>query len=63
MISTCIINSLSRKGDLAVDIGANIGDTTVPMALVAGSEGMVLGFECNPVIFEILAVNEKLNPK
>ena len=52
-----------KEGDLAVDIGANIGDTTVPMALVAGSKGMVLGFECNPVIFEILAVNEKLNPK
>ena len=51
-----------KEGDLAVDIGANIGDTTVPMALVAGKEGMILGFECNPLIFEILVVNEQLNP-
>ena len=25
-----------KEGDLAIDIGANIGDTTVPMGLVAG---------------------------
>ncbi|KPL26184.1 MAG: hypothetical protein AMS23_02720 [Bacteroides sp. SM1_62] len=32
-----------KEGDLAVDIGANIGDTTVPMALAAGRKGLVLG--------------------
>ena len=51
-----------KEGDLVVDIGANIGDTTVPMALMAGKKGLVLGFECNPVIFEIVKVNERLNP-
>lgn len=52
-----------KQGDLAIDIGANIGDTTVPMGLAAGKNGMVLGFECNPVIFKILKVNEGLNPE
>ncbi len=52
-----------REGDLAVDIGANIGDTTVPMALAAGNKGLVLGFECNPVIYAILEINEQLNPE
>jgi FkbM family methyltransferase len=52
-----------REGDLAVDIGANIGDTTVPMSLSAGNKGLVLGFECNPVIYSILEINEQLNPE
>ena len=50
-----------KKGDLAIDIGANIGDTTVPLALAAGSEGMLLGFEPNPFIFKILEKNARLN--
>lgn len=50
------------KGSLAIDIGSNIGDTTVPMALAAGKEGLVLGFEPNPHIFKILQVNAALNP-
>lgn len=52
-----------NEGDLAVDIGANIGDTTVPMSLCSGNKGLVLGFECNPVIYTILEVNEQLNPE
>ena len=50
-----------KKGDLAIDIGANIGDTTVPMALAAGKEGLVLGFDPNPYIFKILEKNASLN--
>lgn len=50
------------SGSLAIDIGSNIGDTTVPMALAAGREGMVLGFEPNPYIFKILQINASLNP-
>lgn len=50
-----------RKGDLTIDIGANIGDTTVPIALCAGAEGMTLGFDPNPYVFKILQVNANLN--
>ncbi|HRP56466.1 FkbM family methyltransferase [Agriterribacter sp.] len=51
-----------KKGDLAIDIGANIGDTTVPMALAAGKEGLTLGFDPNPYVFKILEANARLNP-
>jgi FkbM family methyltransferase len=51
-----------KKGSLAIDIGANYGDTTVPLALAVGAEGMVLAFEPNPHVFKTLEANAKLNP-
>lgn len=51
-----------KEGDLAIDIGANIGDTTVPMALCTGSPGLTLGFDPNPFVFKILQKNASLNP-
>lgn len=53
---------LLAPGDMAVDIGAYIGDTTVPMALVAGSQGVVIGLEPNPYTFKVLEKNASLNP-
>ena len=50
-----------KPGDLAIDIGANIGDTTVPMALAAGGSGITLGFDPNPYVFKILQANAALN--
>jgi FkbM family methyltransferase len=50
-----------KKGDLVIDIGSNIGDTTVLMALAAGSSGITLGFEPNPYVFKILEKNASLN--
>ena len=50
-----------KEGDLAIDIGANIGDTTVPMGLAAGPKGLVLGFDPNPYVFKILQENALLN--
>lgn len=49
-------------GDLVIDIGANVGDTTVPMALCAGPSGLTLGFDPNPYVFKILQKNAELNP-
>lgn len=49
------------KGDLVIDIGTNIGDTTVPMALAAGASGLTLGFDPNPIVFKILQKNATLN--
>ena len=51
-----------KKGDFAIDIGANIGHTTTSMALVTGKEGLTLGFDPNPYVFEVLVENAKLNP-
>jgi FkbM family methyltransferase len=44
-----------------IDIGANIGDTTVPMAICAGASGIALGFDPNPYILKILEKNASLN--
>jgi FkbM family methyltransferase len=50
-----------KRGDFVIDIGANIGDTTIPMGLAAGSSGTTLGFEPNPVVYKILEKNASLN--
>lgn len=52
-----------KPGDTVIDIGTNIGDTTVPMALAAGKSGLTLGFDPNPFVFKILKVNAGLNPE
>jgi FkbM family methyltransferase len=50
-----------KPGDVAIDIGAHCGDTTVPMALAVGKEGYVFAFEPNPYVFDTLDANSKLN--
>jgi len=49
-------------GDVAIDIGAHTGDTTIPLALAAGREGCVLALEPNPYVFPVLKKNSELNP-
>lgn len=51
-----------EEGDFLVDIGAHTGDTTVPMAVATGKNGLVLALEPNPYVFKILQENAKLNP-
>jgi FkbM family methyltransferase len=50
-------------GDTAVDIGACIGDTTIPMAEVVGHEGRVYAFEPNPLAFACLVYNTHRYPQ
>ena len=50
-----------NEGDMVIDIGAHIGDTTVPMGLAAGAGGLALGFDPNPFVFKILEMNASLN--
>ena len=51
----------ATPGSFSIDVGANIGDTTVPMAIAVGKEGLTLGFEPNPMTHEILDANAQLN--
>src|SRR5436190_2005868 len=51
-----------RPGDVAIDIGAHTGDTTLPIALAVGATGRVLGLEPNPYVFPVLECNASLNP-
>jgi FkbM family methyltransferase len=49
------------EGSMAIDIGANIGDLTVAMAIAAGGQGKVLALDPNPHVFSVLQENAKLN--
>ena len=51
-----------RPGDVAIDIGANVGDSTLPLALAVGSSGAVLALEPNPFVFPTLELLASLNP-
>jgi FkbM family methyltransferase len=51
-----------RAGDVAIDIGAHTGDTTIPIALAVGPSGLVLALEPNPYVFPVLERNATLNP-
>ena len=48
---------LLRRGDIAIDIGANLGYYTRPMADIVGAEGQVYAVEPVPVIFSVLERN------
>lgn len=51
-----------RPGDVAIDIGAHAGDTSIPIALAVGPAGVVLALEPNPYVFPVLEQNAGLNP-
>lgn len=48
-------------GDVVVDVGANVGYYTLLAAERVGAEGRVYAFEPDPVSFEILERNVRLN--
>ena len=50
-----------KPGDYAIDVGANIGDLTLPMAQIVGPEGRVFAIESNPENFNVLCGNLALN--
>lgn len=52
-----------NTGDVALDIGANIGVMSTHLALAVGKSGKVLAFDPNPFVFQILEENSKLNPE
>lgn len=55
------LRNFLRPGDVAIDVGAHTGDTTLPMALAVGPTGCVLALEPNPYVGRILDVNANLN--
>lgn len=48
-------------GDVAIDIGAHTGDSTIPIALAVGKRGSVLALEPNRYVFPVLKKNAELN--
>jgi FkbM family methyltransferase len=56
------LRSFLRAGDVAIDIGAHTGDSTMPIALAVGPAGRVFALEPNPYVFKVLEINARLNP-
>ena len=50
-----------RPGDVALDIGANLGAHTLPLAQLVGPTGAVHAFEPQRILFQILCGNVALN--
>lgn len=58
---TEFLKSLVEAGDIVVDVGANIGALTVPLAQKIGPSGYMLAFEPQQYIYYILCGNIALN--
>jgi len=56
-----VIGQIVRRGQLVLDIGANIGTHTVVLSRLVGGGGSVLAFEPQRQIFQILCANVALN--
>lgn len=56
------LRTFLKDGDVAVDVGAQVGDSTLPIGLACGPSGLVIAFEPNPFTFIILGANAVLNP-
>jgi FkbM family methyltransferase len=56
-----IFKHFVHPGAIVLDIGANIGAHTVPLAQLTGAEGMVVAFEPQPMLHQILCANLAVN--
>lgn len=59
--SASLVSKLINKGDICLDIGANLGSYTFLMANSTGSEGKVFAFEPNPDLYRFLKDSVNLN--
>lgn len=53
--------SLVKAGDVVVEANAHVGFTTIPLSKKVGSEGYVVAFESQGLLFNILCGNLALN--
>lgn len=58
---TELVKQEIKKGDVVLDVGANIGYFTLIFAKLVGNNGKVFAFEPDPTNFEILKKNIELN--
>lgn len=56
-----IYKQLLRPGDIVVEVGANIGSLTVPLAQHIGPGGKIYAFEPQRITFQVLCGNVALN--
>ncbi|MGY5151490.1 MAG: FkbM family methyltransferase [Candidatus Nitrosopumilus sp. bin_6a] len=58
---TDLVKKEVHKGDVVVDIGANIGYYTIMFAKLVGNSGKVFAFEPDPTNYELLKKNIEIN--
>lgn len=56
-----LMEFLLKKGDVFIDVGANIGVMSIHAALLVGEKGLVYAFEANPDTMKILKYNIGIN--
>jgi len=57
------LSNLVQPGNFVLDIGANIGAHTLPLALYVGDRGKVVAFEPTEFAYQKLLKNMSLNPE
>jgi len=56
-----LMRQFLREGSTVIDVGANIGDLTIPLARAVGETGRVYAIESHPDVFNVLCANLALN--
>jgi FkbM family methyltransferase len=56
-----VFRKVLKTGDVAIDVGANIGALTIPMARLVGAKGVVYAFEASAVNLTLLRENVEQN--
>ena len=56
-----MLGKLVSRGDTVIEVGANIGALTVPLAKFVGPQGNVVAFEPQRILFQNLCANIALN--
>lgn len=56
-----LFNQIVRPGDVVLDVGANIGAHTLPLARAVGKDGLVGAFEPQRILYQALCGNIALN--
>jgi FkbM family methyltransferase len=55
------LRAFLNPGDVAIDIGAHTGDSSIPIALAVGAKGAVFALEPNLYAYKVLLANSALN--
>jgi FkbM family methyltransferase len=56
-----VMRAFLGEGSTVIDVGANIGDLTIPLAKIVGPSGRVYAIESHPENFNVLCANLALN--
>lgn len=56
-----MMRAFLTEGTTVIDVGANIGDLTLPISQIVGPSGKVFAIESHPDVFNILCANLAIN--